>query len=240
MTLPSGEEVARAGETLSASTLEVPLGQDGKAKLAWQGAMSLHHQLALRDADGALGSVVAAQRLPRITQLLRGNRTGFASAEFLLCSSAGPAFRCFPSRLSTGTIVVPPAESGPPRLVQRALAEGPGVNTSVDYRGHRVLGAFAPLPDLGLVAVLKVDVDEIYAPIRRQVGLAVLLLVGRHRGRGGAGLDPGGSAGGAPGDARSGPDHELRESEAALAKAAERLSLLHEIDRGVIAGSRPG
>ena len=240
VTLPSGEEVARAGETLSPSTLEVPLGPDGKAKLEWRGAMSLHHHLALRDADGALGSVVAAQRLPRITQLLRGNRTGFATAEFLLCSSAGPAFRCFPSRLSTGTIVVTPAESGPPRLVQRALAEGPGVSTSVDYRGHRVLGAFAPLPGLGLVAVLKVDVDEIYAPIRRQVGLAVLLL---------AAVTLGGVA---LVWTRVGPlaarletrvrdrTTELRESEAALAKAAERLSLLHEIDRGVIAGEPPG
>ena len=202
--------------------------------------MSLHHQLALRDADGALGSVVAEQRLPRITQLLLGNRTGFASAEFLLCSPAGPAFRCFPSRLSGGTIVVVPyAERGPPRLAQRALAEGPGVSTSLDYRGHRVLGAFARLPGSGLVAVLKVDVDEIYAPIRRQVGLAILLV---------ATVTVGGVA---LVWTRVGPlaaslemrmrdrTAELRESEAAVAKAAERLSLLHEIDRGVIAGEPP-
>jgi two-component system cell cycle sensor histidine kinase/response regulator CckA len=239
VTLPGGEEVARAGETPSASTLEVPLAQGGNATLVWRGDMSLHHQLALRDADGALGSVVAEQRLPRITQLLLGNQTGFASAEFLLCSPAGPAFRCFPSRLSRGTVVVPYAERGPPRLAHRALTEGPGVSTSLDYRGHRVLGAFTQLPDSGLVAVLKVDVDEIYAPIRRQVGLATLLV---------AAVTVGGVA---LVWTRVGPlaarletrvrdrTAELRESETALAKAAERLSLLHEIDRGVIAGEPP-
>ena len=240
VSLPGGEEVARAGETPSASTLEIPLDQRGNAKLVWRGDMSLHHQLALRDADGTLGSVVAEQRLPRVTQLLLGNRTSFASAEFLLCSPAGPAFRCFPSRLSGGTIVVVPyAQRGPPRLAQRALAEGPGVSTSLDYRGHRVLGAFTRLPGSGLVAVLKVDVDEIYAPIRRQVGLAMLLV---------AAVTVGGVA---LVWTRVGPlaaslemrvrdrTAELHESEAALAKAAERLSLLHEIDRGVIAGEPP-
>ena len=174
---PTGEEIARAGPALPVATLEIPIG-DGATRLVWRGGAFLHHELALSDSRGALGVLLAEQRLPRVTQLVQANHTGFSSGEFLLCRPVGLRFQCLPSRLSAGAVVVPPAPDGSRRLAERALAEGTGVAGAIDYRGHRVIGAYEHLPSLGLVAVLKVDVDEIYAPIRRQVGLALVLVGG--------------------------------------------------------------
>jgi signal transduction histidine kinase/CheY-like chemotaxis protein len=226
---PGGEEIARAGnDATDVAALDVPLDGSGRARLVWRDGVGLRHELTMTDAEGLLGSVVVEQRLPQITEMLTSNQTRFASAEFLLCSAAGPAFRCFPSRLSTTPVVVPPGPRGAPRLMQRALAEGAGVSTTVDYRGHEVFGAYTPLPTLGLVAVLKVDVDELYGPALRQLGLALFLVLIVTLG------------GVALVRARVGPlathlERRVQQRTAGLEQANARLSILHEIDRGLIA-----
>ncbi len=229
--LPGGEEIARAGPRPGPPAMDVPVGDS--ARLLWRGQLALRHELPLADAEGALGTVVAEQRLPLLTQALIGNPTAFASAELLLCGSGdGAEFRCFPTRLTGAPIAFGPGPHGSPRLAHRARQDGAGVGVTIDYRNRRVMGAFAPLPAHGLVAVLKVDVDELYAPLRRQLGLA-LLLVGAAT-----------VAGLAVIQARVGPlaarleDH-VRERTAEVAHASARLRILHEIDRGLIAARAP-
>jgi signal transduction histidine kinase len=226
--LPSGEEVARAGPDAAApTTLDVPLGSSGTAHLFWREGLGLRHELALSDSQGPLGTIVVEQLMPRPTEILTGNQLRFASAEFLLCVPREPIFQCFPSRLSPAPIVVPPGQPGVPRLIQRALTEGVGVGTGVDYRGHQVIGAYAPLPGLGLAGVLKVDADELYGASRRQLALALLVVVAVTFG------------GVALVRARVGPlaarlEGHVRQRTADLQQLNARLSILHEVDKGLL------
>ncbi len=180
--LPTGVEVAMAGSSVTEPELEVALAGAGKVSLLWRDGVFLRHRLPLADAQGPLGTVLAEQPLPKLTELLAAADAPWASAELLLCRPNGQAsMRCFPSRhhprlftLARGPAVLPP------RLAYRALAEPAGFGETVDYRGRSVLGAYARVGDLGLVAVLKVDAAEIYGPIGRRFGGAIgwlLLLI---------------------------------------------------------------
>ncbi|MGH8509760.1 MAG: sensor histidine kinase, partial [Gammaproteobacteria bacterium] len=67
--------------------------------------------------------------------------------------------------------------NAPNQLVSRAWSEGAGFGEAFDERGRHVLGAYQRLGPLGLVAVLKVDAQEIYAPAARSFGMALLLML---------------------------------------------------------------
>jgi len=253
VTRRAGEVIAQIGDPPGPAAVEMPVGGDGAIRLLWRDGFVLRHELPLVDADGVLGTLVAEQGLGRATRLIRTNQTGFPSGEFLLCRPVAARSQCFPSRLSAAPITVSLAAGGTTRLAQRALREGAGVGTAIDYRGHEVLGAYEHLPSSGLVAVLKVDVEEVYAPIRRQVGLALLMVatvivggVGLVRLR----VRPLASELEARVQARTADllrtterlEREVAErarAEAALASSAARLGVLHEIDRAIIALDEP-
>ncbi len=231
-TLPSGVEVARTGAEPGPGVLDIVLGGPGAARLIWRNGLFLRQDLAMEDAEGALGAVMAEQEMPRLAAVLTGDHAPFASAEFLLCGRPDPGFRCFPSRLSPAPVTIVPAAGGEPRLAQRALSEGAGASTTIDYRGHRVLGVYAPLPELGLVAVLKVDTDELYGPVRRRLAGALLLVgavtvigVGLVRWR--------------VGSLATQLERRVRDRTADLDRVNVRLRILHEIDRGLITAQAP-
>jgi signal transduction histidine kinase len=227
-----GHEIARTEGAGNRAAVDVALLDPRAARLLWRDGLFLRHELPLGDAQGPLGAVVTEQRIPRVTAMLTENQTRFASAEFLLCAPAGGGFRCFPSRRSAAPVTVPRATAGEPRLAERAVAEGTGVSTATDYLGRRVLGAYATPPALGLVAVLKVDADELYGPVRRQLGLVLILVVAVSLG--GVGLVR----------ARVGPlaarlDERVRERTAEVDRVNARLQILHDIDRGLITAQEP-
>jgi len=58
----------------------------------------------------------------------------------------------------------------------RTLAGEHGVGLETDYRGERVIAAYGPVGNVGLGMVLKVDVSEIYAPLRHRFELALLVI----------------------------------------------------------------
>ncbi len=176
VTLPCGWEVARAGELITWPALEVHTEGPVETSLLWREGVYLHHRLPLADARGPLGSVLAEQFLPNLTESLHMAEAPWLSNELLLCAPAGPVFRCFPSRHNPIPFTLASAPVGAPaRLVSRAFAEGKGFDDALDYRGRHVLGAYQRLDPLGLVAVLKVDAEEVYAPAVQSFGIAALL-----------------------------------------------------------------
>ena len=231
--LPNGEEIARAGSATPADVVvTLPIDDGGRAELVWRNGVALRHRLPLTDDTGALGTVIVEQDLPSLTTLLRGAPTQFRSVEFLLCREAmGGTYQCLPSRSSTKPVLIPAREGAARSLVQRAR-EAAGFGTAVDYRGHAVSGAYAPLPQLGLVATLKVDADELYGPVRRQLGLVLVVLAITTLG------------GWALIRTRVRPlarrlEEGIRDRTRDLQQANARLSLRHEIDGRLIAANTP-
>lgn len=51
-----------------------------------------------------------------------------------------------------------------------------GVVRGIDYRGHPVLAALRALPDAPWYLVTRMDIEEIYAPLRERQGVTVLLV----------------------------------------------------------------
>ncbi|MGH8500945.1 MAG: hypothetical protein ACREVE_00465 [Gammaproteobacteria bacterium] len=178
VSLPGGPEVARAGQFLNTTAAEFPLEGDGARSLLWRNGAYLRNRLPFSDAEGSLGILRVEQALPGLTETLQVVDPPWPSAEFQLCKAMGRDFRCFPTRLTPHVFTQRPAPAGAPaRLIYRAQQQGAGFATAMDDRMVSELGAFSRVGDLGLVAALKVDAAEIYAPAARSFSLAAVLVV---------------------------------------------------------------
>jgi diguanylate cyclase (GGDEF)-like protein len=136
------------------------------------------------DDTGVIGALVTEQRLPRLDPTgATAARLG-ATGEAALCAGAGAVdMDCFPLRGLARPSRLTRLLDGHLRPMEHALRGETGIALGTDYRRHRVLAAYAPVEDTGLGVVVKKDVAEIYAPIRRQferivVFLALLLALG--------------------------------------------------------------
>jgi PAS domain S-box-containing protein len=175
--LPDGQEVGHLGGTAGPASMEIRLDRENETSLVWRDGLYLRHRLLLRDAQGLLGLIMAEQPMPSLNQTLFDIETLGESAEMLLCGRSGEALACFPSRLTGSPAAAPRQSDDAPRFVQRMLGEHDRLGVLRDYRGQYVLGAHAPVGALGLVAVFKVDADEVYLPIGQQFQIALLLVI---------------------------------------------------------------
>jgi PAS domain S-box-containing protein len=145
--------------------------QDGwhmLSELPLAGGRSLRLDLALADFN---------------RQFARMNKDGL-TREVRVCSRASATeMACFPSRLNREPMRLPLAPGAEPLPIQMALAGQSGVAAARDYRGEQVIAAFGTMPGTGLGLVQKIDTDEFYSPLRKQLwyalfGMAVLILAG--------------------------------------------------------------
>jgi diguanylate cyclase (GGDEF)-like protein/PAS domain S-box-containing protein len=99
------------------------------------------------------------------------------SGDMVLCVRSAQTIRCLPTTLNPQRTELPPVTRAGPPLIVRALAGNSGAGFATDYRGEWVIAAHGPVGDLGLGLVLKVDVAEVYAPIRKRFELTLLLIL---------------------------------------------------------------
>jgi diguanylate cyclase (GGDEF)-like protein/PAS domain S-box-containing protein len=172
-----GHLVASAGSILGGN-LELPLRQPGDAALLWNGEVAgLRVAQDIRVRGRQLGRIESTYRLPGISRM-REVALGFgASGDMVLCVRPAQVIRCLPTTLNPQRTELPPVTRAGPTLMVRALAGERGAGLATDYRGERVIAAYGPVGDLGLGLVLKVDVAEIYAPIRQRFEFTMLLIL---------------------------------------------------------------
>lgn len=176
----SGSELLAAGMPVSQNNYLLPLGVagPGTAELLWDGGLVLRNRLPIgRDGD-PVATLETYQALTRTTKAFLDLQELGESAELLLCRVDARFASCFPTRHSAAPLTIPLVEGGRELLLKVTASGGTGFQDGRDYRSRRVIGAYAPLPGLGLVAVLKVDTAELYGPIVARFQMAVLLLVG--------------------------------------------------------------
>jgi len=91
-----GREVARAGRFVETPEMAFQLNTPLRSELFWADGFSLRTRVSLSDVQGGLGSVLAEQPLPIITQLMRmGGKMG-ETGEEALCFAKKGGMRCFP------------------------------------------------------------------------------------------------------------------------------------------------
>ena len=72
------------------------------------------------------------------------------------------------------TLAFPPERTEIPAVMAASGREG--IVRGIDYRGHAVLAELRGIPDSPWHLVTRMDVDEVYAPLREQLWITVLLV----------------------------------------------------------------
>jgi PAS domain S-box-containing protein len=173
-----GRMVATGGKHISAGAFGVTLNTAEGAELLWNGQFVLRHLLEMRDSAGLVGSVLVEQPLPVLTRLALDPIRMGPTGETGLCSLGGDRLLCYPNQFNRDVYTTPLASAAGTRLpMTRALDGEAGTLIARDYRDNNVVAAFAPVTDLGLGMVVKVDTADIFRPIREQLQATVGLLL---------------------------------------------------------------
>ena len=178
--LQLGAAAERAPPSVS---LALPSRPGEQVGLAWNGAVLLHTSQPLQRQGVPFARLELKQRLPFVQSQLFDLRGLGQSGEIVLCEARGNQLVCLPSgRLRRGYQLGRSNSVGQPLPMSRAVDGGAGLIAAVDYKGHNVMAAFAPLaPNIGMV--VKQDTTELYAVIRTQLtyltpALLLLLVLG--------------------------------------------------------------
>ncbi|ODU48713.1 MAG: hypothetical protein ABS92_07795 [Thiobacillus sp. SCN 63-374] len=147
------------------------------AWLAWNRGWML--EIHLPAAQGQ-GTIVVQGPLPELERLFTEALSDTAGGvETRLCGRAGnERMVCFPSAFMPRPLLAPTRYNDVPVPMWYALQGQRGVTVAPDYRGAMVVAAYAPVAELGLGMVRKVDVDKMYQPIRTAAWRAIAIMAG--------------------------------------------------------------
>ncbi|MCJ7799339.1 MAG: PAS domain S-box protein, partial [Polaromonas sp.] len=174
-----GREVAHAGSFAQTPALSVPLGLPGRVHLIWDGQLLLRVVLDMEQAGLVVGQVIAERALPDTMSAFKEAHFVGKTGELALCASFGLNMQCFPTALNPEIFTVPKrSPQGVPLAMTHALEGKTGVITSHDYRKQEVVAAYAPVDDLGLGVVLKMDRAALFAPVWIELRYLIPLLLG--------------------------------------------------------------
>jgi PAS domain S-box-containing protein len=120
------------------------------------------------------------ESLPATTGAIKDATRLGETGEMALCAPFGLKIQCFPTTLNPLVNTTPSLRSPKGDLLPmaHALAGKTGFINTQDYRNQEVEAAYAPVGDLGLGMVLKMDSAELHAPTWSQLRYLVPLLLG--------------------------------------------------------------
>jgi hypothetical protein len=153
-----GHELARAGRFSEEALLSVRLATALESELAWTGQFIMRTNIAVSDGEGMLGTVIAEQPLPILTQLMASDGNYGKTGETALCFNKGEGMGCFPQRFNPRTFKLALyGQDGKALPMTHALWGENGLRKVRDYRGQQVIAAYGPVGLLGLGMVVKMD-----------------------------------------------------------------------------------
>ncbi|MBL8483948.1 MAG: PAS domain S-box protein, partial [Rhodocyclaceae bacterium] len=172
-----GRLLASAGQVHENLDFDLPLATAAETHIVGSaGKLALRHRLSIADRDGPLGHIVSEQPLAYTSNALLASQQ-WKTAEFLLCKPQPERIVCLPTRQHPDPIVMERDRPSSAGLVEYAARGVTGTSITTDYRRQRVMGAYAPIPSLGLVAVLKVETNELYRPVAEQLRWALPMIL---------------------------------------------------------------
>lgn len=173
----SGRRLVQAGTFSHAPTRRVPLSLPFRAELLWKQGLVLKTHVPIMLKKQLIGTVIAEQPLPLLTQMFDNVRGLGETGEMVLCATQHDENTCFPTRLRPEAFTVPRQVQGKLLPISRALDGIQDVSMAIDYRGKQVIAAYSPVYQTGLGMVIKMNVEEVYQPIHRQFQKILLLLL---------------------------------------------------------------
>lgn len=172
-----GEIEFSSGQTVTAEqTIQLPRAP--AAELLWHSGFYLRQQIPVTYGAHS-GTAILEQPLPLLASIGMDTDSWGKTGEMGVCGlpyPTSPNLECFPQRLSRHPYWIAKQLNGAERAMTKALENQSGVEMATDYRGQRVLAAYAPVPGTGLGLVVKMDTSELYTPTRRQIEVMLPLL----------------------------------------------------------------
>lgn len=165
------------GESLPDTAFRIPLHSQHNASLSWHGSYFLETRIAAAaDGDGGGAVLLMLQTLPRLDALLdEANRWGDTGSSQLCGRAEASSLHCFPERNRDAPYRLRDEPAAQP--MTRALAGQRGVETGIDDRRYHYLAAYRPVGDSGLGLVTRMDMEEIFNPVRQQLTVAIPALM---------------------------------------------------------------
>lgn len=172
-----GALIAARGAMVEQPLLSVPLQGAGQAVLLWDKRYVLRTRLSITEQGRKLGIIIAEIPLLGATATLADFSGLGESGETLVCAPHRAGWmQCFPGRHTSHARLYQRAPDALPLPMDFALAGRKGVVATLDYRKRRVIAAYAPVGELGLGQVLKMDAAEFYQPTRERIGYVLPVL----------------------------------------------------------------
>lgn len=157
-------------------SLDLGGGHGEHIRLLWDHGLLLRLEQVWTDPDGRPVEVAAEQPLPELSRLLIDGDPLGETAELRLCLEADGRTHCLPSALHPIPEVFSNAQTALAPLRPGAPVPSSVVLSGTSDGGQPVVAAYATLPGYGLVAMLRVNSAELYAPLRESFHKAAALL----------------------------------------------------------------
>ncbi|MFZ6657485.1 diguanylate cyclase domain-containing protein [Undibacterium sp. TJN19] len=185
ITSPDGKLLLYMGEKSdnAITRLDLPDYPGQSSALQWDKELTLYTDSPLLKDGIAFASLHLNQRLPVIQAQLFDLHGLGDTGEIALCSGHLKTLICLPSgRQSAPYTIGKENITGQPLPMSYAIDGKAGLIATLDYKGHNVMAAFAPL-NRNLGIVVKQDTTELYGAIRAQLSsvtpaLLLILVLG--------------------------------------------------------------
>lgn len=179
--LESGHQIKTIiGKLLPDSATLFPLGENPHAYLIWDKEYYLRMRIPVTGTKPGSpeGYLIIEQAMPRVSKLINDANHWGETGTLPMCGRLNAKqLICYPQREQPDIYIVPDNYQGVPIPMAHALAGKHNVAVRTDYRGRHVLAAYGPVDHSGLGLVLKMDLSEVYAPVKQELLLLLPLIV---------------------------------------------------------------
>ncbi|MGK2952327.1 MAG: PAS domain S-box protein [Thiobacillus sp.] len=173
----NGRKLAEYGSFTRSPSLRVAVALPHQPELLWQDGLRLHLRLPMVAEGRPLGTLEVEHRLPWLDRMFNNLRGLGDTGEMVVCARRGERMACFPSRLQSTPYVIARQAGGQRLPMSCALDGAHGLVDTIDYRHQRVIAAYRPIYQTGLGMVIKIDHEELYAPLYEQSLKTLLVMI---------------------------------------------------------------
>ncbi len=174
-----GRAIGQRGQLAQAPEFDFALATDPRFALYVKDRPMLHARLTMNRNGRPVATLRAERPLAGIQQLFN-DYTGLGETGTMgMCAPIDATrMQCVPNRVTGNKVMkISRYVNGVPLPMHHALEGRSAVNITPDFRNRGVFVAYRPVGETGLGMLVKIDVDELYLPIRQQLERAGMLLL---------------------------------------------------------------
>jgi diguanylate cyclase (GGDEF)-like protein len=155
----------------------VKISQKDDVFLEWANGYRLKIKTSVIDRDMKIGYIESIIELNQLSEFQKTVINKPGTADMVICGLENKYLKCFPFRWNEK----PDSYYGFPNGTALPVTKGAlgDFETSImtDYRKERVMASIGPIGNTGLGMALKVDMSELYEPIKKQFYASFPLLI---------------------------------------------------------------